>query len=514
MKRFNDFLQVLVKHEKTIFLFILIFNLLPVLVSKYTLTVDGPAHLYNARLIVDLLENPNGILNGYFVFNNSFSPNWSGHIILGVLLKFLPAYLAEKTLIISYLVLFPIGFRMLLMTLKPEAKYFVYFIIPFTHSFLFYYGFYNFHIGIVILFFTLTFWFRQVKKENSYYSLFIIGLLSCIIFFSHVFIYSVLLLILFISSATVLSEIKDKKKRKLKLISYSKSLIAFIPSLAFFMFYLSTLFKRGETAMDYLSLKSIFGMFYHVEPAKALIYSKEEIFTKWVFILILIFLIYQLISYFRNSTSKSSLVSKQWRNILLVVTACVFIFPNGTSEFGFISTRFILFIYFVLFIFLATLKYPKWLLIVSLLIINYVNIALVKVYFNKNKEFTVYAEAYIEASKIIKKYSTLLPINTSKEEWLTSHSSNYLGVDNTIIIKDNYEAYLTYFPLKWRGDNLNSFHLDSDELLLSKNSINQVDYVFCYGKQPNQYKIDSLLQNNYKMVYTNQDVRMMLYIKN
>lgn len=512
MKKLSAFFEFLIKYEKVLFIVILLINLLPVLVSKYTLTVDGPSHLYNARLILELLENPTGAISDYFIFNDSFSPNWSGHIILAGLLSFLPGYLAEKILIISYLILFPVGCRMLLNNIKPKAKYFVYFIFPFTHSFLFYYGFYNFHIGIVILFFTLVYWFKDANKDFSIKPLITLGLLPCFIFFSHVFIYAILLLILFITSVTDLFETTNN--RKLKLVNYSKALVAFSPSLVCFFIYLLNIFNGGTKELNYLSLENLFGMFYHVEPAKALIYSKEEVFTKWIFILIMLFLIYQLFNYFIRTKSKLTIASKQWRNVLLAVILCLFILPDGTPEFGFISTRFILFIYLILFIFLSTLNFPKWLLIVSLLVINYVNIALVKVYYLKNKEFASYSESYIEASKLIEKYSTVLPILDARDEWLYTHSSNYLGVDKPIVIKDNYEAYLNYFPLKWNNSKLKNIYLKNNKELLSHTTINQVDYVYCYGKSVNDTKIDSLLQQNYKVIYSSKDQKMRLYIKN
>ena len=54
----------------------------------------------------------------------------------------------------------------------------------------------------------------------------------------------------------------------------------------------------------------------------------------------------------------------------------------------------------------------------------------------------------------------ILPLQAD-DYWLYGHVSNYLGVHEPVIIYENYEAELGYFPLSWRADV-------SDEILLAK----------------------------------------------
>ena len=57
--------------EPGLFLLITLVNLLPVLLVKYFPTVDGPAHLYNSKLMAELLGNPSGLLGEYFTIEKS-----------------------------------------------------------------------------------------------------------------------------------------------------------------------------------------------------------------------------------------------------------------------------------------------------------------------------------------------------------------------------------------------------------------------------------------------------------
>src|SRR5438045_1228372 len=72
-------------------------------------TQDGPAHLENARLLVELLRG-NAEVGRFFAFDR-FSPNWISHLVLAPLLLIVPAAVAEKIVLTIATVLVPLGFR-------------------------------------------------------------------------------------------------------------------------------------------------------------------------------------------------------------------------------------------------------------------------------------------------------------------------------------------------------------------------------------------------------------------
>src|SRR5690349_10125799 len=88
------------KPGRYLFHAVVLLNTLPALLFRFFPTMDGPAHLYNARLIRELLGG-NSALAPYVVLNDFPVPNWLGHFILAAAGAVVPAFLAEKILVLS-----------------------------------------------------------------------------------------------------------------------------------------------------------------------------------------------------------------------------------------------------------------------------------------------------------------------------------------------------------------------------------------------------------------------------
>src|SRR6185437_14298022 len=107
----NKKLVWLEKLEPYYFYLFLLINLLPVVCFKFFPTVDGPAHLYNSRIIVELVENSNSPIHQFINFNSNLTSNCLGHYLLSFFLIFLPGFVAEKIILIFYLVGLPLSIR-------------------------------------------------------------------------------------------------------------------------------------------------------------------------------------------------------------------------------------------------------------------------------------------------------------------------------------------------------------------------------------------------------------------
>ncbi len=140
------------KAEVFYFYFFVALNLLPVLVCKFFPTSDGPSHLYNSSIILELIRNANSPFHQFFSLNSHLNPNSSGHFLLAFLLILAPSFAAEKIVLLIYLIGLPLSIRFVFKYLPIKSKYLLYAVFPFTYSFLFYYGFYNFNIGLFFFF--------------------------------------------------------------------------------------------------------------------------------------------------------------------------------------------------------------------------------------------------------------------------------------------------------------------------------------------------------------------------
>lgn len=112
--------------ERLLFFTITVLTLLPVLCFKFFPTMDGPAHLYNSNLINSLLFDNNETLHSFFIFNSLPVPNWTGHLILSIFNFFLPSFIAEKILLVFYVVGIAYSFRCLVLAFAPENIFFTY----------------------------------------------------------------------------------------------------------------------------------------------------------------------------------------------------------------------------------------------------------------------------------------------------------------------------------------------------------------------------------------------------
>ena len=120
-------------------------------------TQDGPAHLENARLLVEVLRG-NAEVQRFFTLDR-FSPNWVSHLVLAPLLLIVPAAIAEKIVLTIATVLVPLGFRKAVRALGgPEALALL--SLPFAHSFLLTMGFLNFCAAVGTALFVVAQWSR------------------------------------------------------------------------------------------------------------------------------------------------------------------------------------------------------------------------------------------------------------------------------------------------------------------------------------------------------------------
>ena len=240
--KFKKYIAVLSKYEYYFFLLLIVINLLPLLLFESFPTVDGPAHLYNSRIIIELTTDNTSLLSDYFMFNQNINPNWSGHFILSSLMFLFPALIAEKILIIAYLIFLPLSFRFVFNKLKLKQTYIIYFIFPFTYSFLLYYGFYNFQLGLIFFFLAIGYWEKYLDSGFRLKKIWILIALSLLIFFSHLFIFMMLICVIgYLNLDLFLKLIKQKKEvGSLTIKSILLQLTILLPGIILMLIYLWT----------------------------------------------------------------------------------------------------------------------------------------------------------------------------------------------------------------------------------------------------------------------------------
>ncbi len=524
--------------EKYFFLVVIGINLVPVLSGKFFPTLDGAAHLYNSQLINSLLIDDGATLGMFFGINEEPVPNWTGHIILSLFNSFLPSFIAEKILLLFYLIGLPLAFRRLIDATSPNHKLVSYLVFPFTYSAVFYLGFYNFSIAIVFLFIALNYWIRLENKTISFKNCLTLFTLITLTYFSHIFVFGILVFLigLYICYEGIVQLITDFKKVNLILINSLRSsgllLISSLLPLLLFYLYFSTRSNSGESI--YLDPSLLVEWIKEVRPTIALNETIEKVYTKKIFLALLVLTIialflriYRVVSAQKSTANFRTIIKTGlnrtdfWLLASVVMLLLYFYLPDSNGSAGYVSVRLALLFFLFYILWLSSQKFPIWIGILSIGIALYCSFGLNHYYLSATKSLTIVAQDCINASKYIKPNTVVLPLNYS-DNWLHGHFSNYLGVDKPIVILENYESDTGYFPIIWKDASIphtllgNTSQTELSCLKWKSNDLNPshvIDYVFILGN--NDTKTDSCSQSipvildiSYRLVYRSDHCKL------
>lgn len=514
--------------EPYYFYFFLLINLIPVLAFKFFPTVDGPAHLYNSKLIVELLKESNSTLNDYFYFNNSVNPNWSGHFFLSLFISITPSFIAEKIVLLIYLVGLPISMRFFFKTLSIENKYLLYLVFPFTYSYLFYYGFYNFNIGIVLFFWGLALWIKYINKLTIQ-KVAILALISTLICMSHLFVFVIfLMVILFLNISHIyLKQLYNKSDIKVIIKLFLFQALALSFGLIVMVTYILNSPVHNLSSV-YIPFNDIITLLIKISPAKGINYGRANIVTQWIFYIIVAFMIYfsafKLHAFLKKKEYR--LKNSLWLIVSLVTLILIFIIPDSIgAAVGFNTHRLMLFFFLFLIIWLALQNVNIWFKAFVFIIITYINFAFVLHNKKSISYSSIVANELVIASNYLEPYSTVLPIVIS-DNFPFSHISNYLGVSKPMILLENYEASLNHFPLKWNYKEMPQLlfgNIRAGSICETwKNSSNEekiIDYVFIFNDKQQisdticSREINNCLNSHYQLLYEGLEEKVKIFKK-
>jgi hypothetical protein len=127
------------------------------------------------------------------------------------------------------------------------------------------------------------------------------------------------------------------------------------------------------------------------------------------------------------------------------------------------------------------------------------------------------AGEYIDENKV------LLPVNLTNH-WLEGHFSNYLGVDKPMIILENYEANVGWFPVRWNSEGFPNLRLADKNSVngikwktnIESSDIQQIDNILLYGKtelisNSEWNELREIITDHFILVYKSDNNFVMLY---
>ncbi len=514
--------------EEYFFYGILLLNLWPLFNVSYFPTLDGPAHLYNAHLIKDILFSKDAFAADFFSLQTEPVPNWTGHVLLLILSFFFSTALTQKIFLILLLSSLPIAFRALVKTSGAKHYLFSYLIFPFSYSFVFYLGFYNFLLGVLFLLLTLIYHIRQINSAINYRRALTYFGLFALCYFSHVFVFAMLLCCIALQEISLVFLSKDSGgdfgfRIKKSLVNGLKLMLIALPFLVLLLAYFWKRPTIGEAF--YKDKTELVDWIQNIRPIIALHFQIEEVYTKKLFYLIAslsIIAMYEFLS--TKQPSKASfflqIQSKLKRSDAWLLMSTLFLFlyfylPDSDGNAGFVSVRLGLLFFIFLILWIAAQPLPLLLGGFAAMITLFCNFSLNKYYMSENKIKSAKIEDLMAVKDLIQPNTVLLPLNF-EEDWLLGHSPNLLGADKSIVVLENYEAGTNYFPLQWKIETLPNFTVAGTSIsnfacvACKYNATGKqmpLDYIYQMGTRrdtSNTCENDffNKVQEGYKIIYT------------
>ena len=440
------------------------------LVPYAFVTHDGPSHLYNAHIINEILFSSNTIYEQYHTFNPNWSqPNLIGYFILCFLQLIVPFLWAEKILVVIYILIFSFGFRFFLKQLSTAVDWYSLMIFPFLFNTVLFWGFYNFLIGLALMFWIMGLYEKYKYKLGPQHIL-QLTLLSILVFYSHAMVFALCVLYVFIRIVIEITIHKNFGKHFF--LFAGKSLLFFLPGVILLLIYL---YQQKSSSMvyddGYNLFKRLSQLWFQFDSLFFSGYS-ESFYLKLFYIILFIL---TLLFFYLHWKEKKNVFIPSF--ILFLIYFIIYlIIPDYAAGGGIILIRVNLMFFLFWLAWLSCQPLTKY---IKFLIIAFYLIGLPFLYLR----WCVITSGARQCKHVIESSESLIPSNAVFStihyknvrgfigEYqmhsyidLMSNLDNYIAIKNNAVTLHNYEANSTfmasYFPIIWKEWKTSEFVWD------------------------------------------------------
>ncbi len=494
--------------------------------------MDGPAHLYNSRLIYELFFGGTESVRTFYDLTEIPVPNWLGHLMLAASLTVLPAFLAEKVVLLTYLVGLPYAFRWLIKVISPYNIEYSFFILPFCYSYLFTLGFYNYSLALILMFLALAAWISSDHTGHTQRIQFGLAGLLILLYFAHIFVFGLTLIML-----ALYIVIGSITRGRIDLNAMFRSawpgvvrltFASFVPVLLALNYYWH---MPEASAYTFVSMNELLEWVHTLRPIISYNIELECVHTRRIVHVLAILLMGSLSIFLANSIRSHPAAAKPvrsdrnsiyfWWIMCLVFLVLYLVLPDGNGAAGYMTVRLGLMFFMIFIAALSLHRMPKLVTWAAIVFVLFSHLALSRYYISVVREQNRIAMNCEAAGEYLRAGSIIYPFDRSGN-WLGRHYSNYLGVNTPVVILENYEAGLGYFPLKWNEEQVPGLwmgkmrvaELISEPWAQNDQPRQEVDHIFILGKYQDLANdtTDCFLKDalkRYTLIYSNENCTLL-----
>ncbi|MGP8323671.1 MAG: hypothetical protein ACT6FG_06725 [Methanosarcinaceae archaeon] len=497
-------------------------SLIQFLIFKYAPSLDGPQHLHNAYVIRDLISGK-GLVRDFYSFNPQPVGYWSTHLILSLFSMIFPPWLAEKLLLISYVIGVSLAYRYFLRSLKlyinPVAQFLIFPLIP---SFFLLAGYYAFSFGIMLLLVTYGYW-NRVGRDFSWRSSLKFAVLLLCFYFTHgvVFVFFIATFVIQYIHEMIIAFVLNADRKKVMRQQATKTLrtfAAFVPAMIFLFIYTNYIHGANAAASgDPKDTRELLELLIRIRPIIAFDHNVESVATKPLFFVLLLVLI----TVFVRQTVRLQQRKTTIRNILLnrstvylfiaLLFLCIYFMNPDRIISGSMTQRisFFFFLFLIMWIPFNRIPLPvSYILgVVLFFSVAYNQMVMPKFYYGQVKLIN----ALQELDDHIEEGATIITLKESRN-WTHHHFGMYTGLGKHLVNLNNPQCYGP-FPIVWDQENSSAVFAGDHQINVAglgrlnpkTNGHMQVDYIviFYYDqflKNPDNESWLSILSEYYNLV--------------
>ncbi len=490
--------------EPLFFCLFLIAGLFNVWSSEFFISLDGPAHLYNAKLLGQIDNSP--FLQEYYLRSSFYLPNYFTNMALNALMRFFNAITSEKMLISFIVTFIPISFRAMVNTIKPEKTAYtaLIFLLPFSK--LLHVGFYNFMVAFVFFNVAVLLFYVLLRKGPGI-SLYLLTIANgLLLYYSHALVFALAgLTLLFLL-------VFENSKMPKRVFTYMSHLFLMycIPMIMYVLFVSN--FTIPDYNYDNPSNEKVEAL-TTFQSGVTFLQEKELVYTAWV-PLLLVFLGGIALSTRKRGKGFSDYFRVSDVFVFISFAMIYFIFNSKDGQFGgmFVHRLSYIAFYFAIVWVLCNLNASPLLYLLSLGLVAGIYIRLSVERHKYTSQFDKYIKGVISTEDYIQENS-LVYVFILTDVWHLNHLSGYLGLNKTLVLNDNYEAILDWFPLRFRKEKIYPYQLP---LEIRSDNKHDPDYVYVFGDSKNleqeKYKASlEFLNKKARCIYNSPDKHSHLY---
>lgn len=424
-------------------------NLLPVVWFSYLPSSDGPAHVYNASLIMRYFLHPSDPVRAFVQFNQSLPPNLLGHGVLALLMTTMSPHLAERVLVGLYVVLLPLGLRYAMRAVTSETRGVEFLGLAVVFNSHLHWGFYNFLAGLVAYLFALGYWLRIREQAPAPARAVQMAALVSVLYFCHA-----VPLIEFWLAAWSLWAIGVMRTRTWRWPEAEQLALASIPAGCLYVHYLVTRPAGLSVPVVWPTLRYAGSTLVKLFPL-ATYTTTEKLVTFGLSALLAAAIVWAW------STRVAETAARSYFYVAILLAVVVFAAPTQAAGGTLITSRLVYFPLFILLVWLATVRWPAFCAVAfataGIVLALTGQFSRWPVYERYDRKMTNFLEMAASRDgrpiEFFKNTGNGITVNLDKggTPVLSKDAWGYVAASRGSILLSDYEARLDYFPLLYRA---------------------------------------------------------------